>query len=287
MAQLPLAPTVPPYPNDPRRIGLAQHKHLSVTVANLTNRLRAGDIDQRDLETGLQAAQCHIAGLDAFFSATLSPVYYNEYRQENSTIAQRVLDIPELLEILLEHLDVATIMTVYETRRGILDIIEASSKVQDMLSLQVTSSQDGTIRYPFNECLRGRPGSFKCSASLHGLGLFGSGSVMGQLYIGPQRRLPVVGSRWRSMFICHPPPKQMEVEIDRCSMPVKPRLDFGGPQPVKLGLVYSVEGLTIGGVYDLVEKLVDEDAASLPEATEGEDDGWMVSFYCRFTDLEA
>jgi len=89
-----------------------------------------------DAET-LQRAQTGIEALGDFVNNFLSSTYYNEQCPPHARdIAQKVFDIPEILERILLKLDAAKALKAQRVNRQFFDAIEKSVNLQRALSLR-------------------------------------------------------------------------------------------------------------------------------------------------------
>ena len=231
------------------------------------------------------SAQGNVEALQSCFSDIFHhyPDFYNERRTGDSTTAIRVFDIPELLELILENLDVLDLLSFYRCNRSIRDAIDASSKLQQQLSLRAAPA-DSRLRLPlrnFSRFSSGIPrdderGLFATPIVQIGFSSYehiGRGfphSNLGQempekedrtaeihalFHLRPSQALPRVGSRIRQMLITQPPINQMIVSTDCC-----PSYDYSissEPRPL-FPMVENLNGVTVGDLYDCTEKLLNE-----------------------------
>lgn len=69
-----------------------------------------------------------IDGIGEFIRSQLHPMYFNEVRADDSTIAQRVFDIQEILELILVQADFSSILAMSQVNKDIRGKIEGSSR---------------------------------------------------------------------------------------------------------------------------------------------------------------
>ena len=230
--------------NDQRK-ALTHYLSLEQKLENLFSALRNGESDRSQLCSAVAIAQSDAHGIGAFLRSSVAPVYYNEIREEDSTIAVHVFKVPELLETILGYLEIPDILSFYQTSKSGRDIITTSIRLQQTLSLTVSGSSKNKY-FPLATCLANKPGRFCCpsptSPGPHGL--------TAEFCIGPDNRLPSVGERYRQMFIFQPPPKKMKVFVGSSA-------GRNSPNFRHLDDVENPSGLTIGDLLDATGRAIE------------------------------
>lgn len=231
---------------------LSHHRNLQSRLRSITAlaSMVTDDWTKEQLLKEAEGIQNGVDRFDGYLRHILPPKYYNEQRAEDSIAAERVFNIPELLELILEETEHDDIMYMSMVSRNIKAIVEASSKLQTRLHLKLDRSV-GLTRAPYTLFDDHVPG---ISVSLPS-----SGTVTMSIWVshlrsdhGPQ--LPEIGDAWKRKFISQPPPKKMETVV-RCVMGEDIYLYESEHWSVS-----SLEGLTLGDVYEVAE-------ASLAEHT--------------------
>jgi hypothetical protein len=122
---------------------------LEQQISGALKQLESGQCNPQELKSALMSAQGNLHALHSSFGDIFGhhSDFYNERRAEDSTTAVRVFDIPELLEMILDNLDVLDLLSFYQCSRSIRDAIDASSKLQQRLSLRAAPA-DSHLRLP-------------------------------------------------------------------------------------------------------------------------------------------
>ena len=168
--------------------------------------------DHKKLADISLALQRNANGIGRYLSYQIKPKFYNERRLPDSNVADRVLQIPELLELILLNLGAFDILNVASTCHGIQNIVNVSSKLQVRL-FQKPASNIGAENDPFQTPF----GLFERRGFT--VDAFLPDSPAHQAYVDAcftskdDFTLPRVGSKIRSMFICQPAIKNMEVTV--------------------------------------------------------------------------
>ncbi|KAK5691510.1 hypothetical protein LTR97_011503 [Elasticomyces elasticus] len=204
-----------------------------------------------DMETFVQ-------GLDALFSDFLSPVFYNEKQpllaMDDTSAAQKVFDLPELLELVLEYVEEVDVLRFHQVNRSARASIDGSPRLQSRLSLRIDST-DKPRRYPFGNVNSMTPmiSGFRCNPCTPGRryhvdapGPFPEDRVL----VEARFELPVGGvgkidTRCRSMHIAQPPIKDVQLRLRCC--------DKASLNEHKNG-IHSDVGVTIGDLWDAAVK---------------------------------
>ena len=212
---------------------------IATTVSN--------DRVKENLSKELHTIQNDIEGVRKYLSFQLPPKYYNECRTADSTIAQEALNIPELLEWVLLHADVNTVLNMSQVSREIRDSIHASPPLQVKLGFKAANTSvlhtQGLYSTPFSFGFYG----FEVAAY----------SVWGQQspdanfnFTGVTCKLPRIGAAWKRMLICQPPVTEMRAYLD-CTIHTTHRaFDL---------VVTSATGLTVSDLYQAAKRLIEQD----------------------------
>ena len=184
---------------------LANYTQLQTQFSDFTVAVEDGESAKTDILRQLTAIKTSIEGVGKHLSSIVPTRIYNERRSANSTIAHKVLCIPELFELILEHTSVLDVIKVSETCRELKAIIQASPRLQTKLFLRPAGVPAGTetkLKLPPMNCVKWfslRTGFSK------GLSVVARFQVRGGL--------PRVGGLWKRMQLCHPPLKSVELSI--------------------------------------------------------------------------
>ncbi|KAK4892519.1 hypothetical protein LTR27_008983 [Elasticomyces elasticus] len=216
-----------------------------------------GDVAKtmEDLETCVQ-------GLDAFFSDFLSPIFYNEkqplHAMGDTSAAQKVFDLPELLELVLEYVEEVDILRFHQVNRSARASIDGSPRLQSRLSLRIDST-DKPRRYPFGNVNSISPmtSGFICNPNTPGRrfhvdapGPFPEDRVLVQARFDlPASGVGKIDTRCRSMHVAQPPIKDMQLRLRCCD---KALLDEHKSD------IHSDVGVTIGDLWDAAVKAQEE-----------------------------
>ena len=230
---------------DPDRMLLACQRNIKTNITGLINAINNGEHNPQKLVARLEAAHAETEHFGAFLSSFLDPSYYNEYKQENSTIASKVFGMPQILEMMLEHLEAIDILNIYQTCRRIRDIIESSTKVQKLLFLQ-PSNQKRMLQLPPPR--DSHMSELVVQAQSHH-------AEIHVLYTDKKIKPLIIGSRWKRMFICQPPIKDMEL-MTMCRDSEDSL--FASKESYKLFSLSSENGITVGDVFQRAKRMREE-----------------------------
>ncbi|KAK5712360.1 hypothetical protein LTR15_011940 [Elasticomyces elasticus] len=208
-----------------------------------------------DMETFVQ-------GLDAFFSDFLSPVFYNEKQpllaMDDTSAAQKVFDLPELLELVLQYVEEVDVLRFHQVNRSARASIDGSPRLQSRLSLRIDST-DKPRRYPFGNVNSMTPmiSGFRCNPSTPGRryhvdapGPFPEDRVLVDARFEiPVSRVGKIDTRCRSMHIAQPPIKDVQLRLRCCDKALLDEHKNG---------IHSDLGVTIGDLWDAAVKAQEE-----------------------------
>ena len=233
--------------NRQRKI-LDHYFRLKDGIGTLQGEVQARRIQEQDLADRLKAANEDLNVLyEILFRGKIEPLYYNERRRGNSAVVQRVLSLPELVDLILASLDHPELLRMSEVSKSMRDMIEASPSLQLHLS-HIPSLDRKEASFPFAAPPFGSPTDirFICDRDLQGTDIYDQTRIPVSAkftfrFRSPWRRL---GARWRKMFICHPPLLEMRVEV--------------GKEDVISPPVRAKGGITIGDLYDNYKWLREE-----------------------------
>ncbi|KAK5744743.1 hypothetical protein LTR17_001819 [Elasticomyces elasticus] len=198
-----------------------------------------------DLERGSQ-------GLDKFFSQFLDPIFYNEKQpldicpSGSTSAAQKVFDLPELLEEVLGYLSLVDILHVHQVNQSARASIDGSPRLQSKLSLRAANT-DSHLQFPFapaNVVAR-MMAYFTCHRQMRrAADSPAKGQVRIKAAFKPRnRRLGKIDLRCRQMFVTQPPVTFMHIDPGCCNVG-----DHGK------SIVRSAQGITIGDLWDASQK---------------------------------
>lgn len=196
---------------DITRQGLSHYQSLEADLKTTLDGIRRGTIDLEDTINQLQAIEKHVEAVGRYLSSQIEPSYYNEIRPSDSTIAERVLTIPEILELILLNANITSIVAVELASKSIRNIIYGSPKLQikgGLKPLQPPENQPPKHHSPLKtwelwrtgvDVTPNHPGCFVEIARQKGGGA------------------PSFCTRWQRMLICQPPVKLMRA-MRRCNI---------------------------------------------------------------------
>ncbi|KAK5738356.1 hypothetical protein LTR17_006075 [Elasticomyces elasticus] len=246
--------------HDEQRDGIAkalEHQQKLGHAISLLRRQQAAlgvssDRANGDVANTLDDMETCAQGLGAFFSDFLNPVFYNEkqplHTMGDTSSAQKVFDLPELLELVLEYVEEVDVLRFHQVSRSARASIDGSPRLQSRLSLRIDST-DKPRRYPFSNVNSIAPlaSGFSCNPNTPGRryhadapGPFPEDRVL------VQARFDISGvgkidTRCRSMHIAQPPIKDMQLRLQCCD---KALLDEHKSD------IHSDVGVTIGDLWD-------------------------------------
>lgn len=224
---------------DAERRRLSHYQQLHTHLNGIIAKVRNGVINADETLKQLQDIREHVDGVGDYMSSHLPPTCYNEVRGDSSTIAERVLNIPDVLELILLNAEVVGIVAMEQVSKSIRDIIYASPKLQIKTGLKPLSRQEGqSLSYfsPFNEQQFLRVGlsaltrENRCEVHIHKQ---------------KTAKLITPGSRWTKTLVCQPPLKVM-----------KAKLLCGGCWSYRVrDTITSTSGLTLSDIYDKAQNM--------------------------------
>lgn len=171
------------------------------------------------------------------------PEYFAEHCPPHATgLAQKVFNIPELLEMILENLDMNHLLGVMCLNRQFHDAVEYSPKFQKRLSLvpqedfHLPLNQESLPRI-FMDINNGETGS-------SGYPAWNQEVVVAEFF----DTLPRLGPRCRRMLVANPPVKEMKAFVNCCPM-------RNGGVHVE-ARVRNEKGVTMGDLLDMATQLM-------------------------------
>lgn len=261
--------------------------------------------DYRKAEASATARQS-IDGIRDFFSAFLATKFYPELHAAGAPNQQhRIFQATSLVEYMLSFVGVADLFTLRQVNKPLRNQIDQSEVLQ--YRTYRSTDLDGHFKTPFeagSECskLTGITvdAIFSCNTAMLGIekppGHF---AAVLEVRFDPKHSKTAVPNRYYpygAMFLSQPPPTEIDVFPDCCSRgtysstyaahhqdPLNAAMALGRLQPV--GKVVSNTGLTVGHIYDAIERIREEHRIC-PHAIEilnHDDDGnyWpTISFGC-------
>ncbi|KAK5677499.1 hypothetical protein LTS10_010071 [Elasticomyces elasticus] len=256
--------------HDEQRDGIAkalEHQQNLGHAISLLRRQQAAlgassDRANGDVANTMDDMDTCVQGLDAFFSDFLSPIFYNEKQplhfKGDTSAAQRVFDLPELLELVLEYVEEVDVLRFHQVNRSARASIDGSPRLQSRLSLRIDST-DKPRRYPFGNVNSITPmaSGFICTPNTPGRryhvdapGPFPEDRVLVQARFElPASGVGKIDTRCRSMHVAQPPIKDMQLRLRCCD---KALLDEHKSD------IHSDAGVTIGDLWDAAVKAQEE-----------------------------
>lgn len=169
----------------------------------------SNDSVKETLSEELQTIHNDVEGVRKYLSFIISPKFYNERRQKDSTIAERVLNIPKLFELITMKADLVTIVSMSQVSRTFKSNIEASSTLQVKIGFKAMDPS----KLLANKCsvpvIHRFP--FKFRVEHHRLRKeLPAGSVKAKFELSRKTmQLPQIGTTWKRMLVCNPPVTEM------------------------------------------------------------------------------
>lgn len=229
---------------------LIRHRTALIQQQGLQRKITAAlqaPNDELAIRDALESMQTDVDGLETFFRTITLSQLYNEQRPPNAKdVAQKVFEIPEILEMILMKLEPVSLLVVMQTNPLFRDSVLASVKLQRRLSLL----PDNDCHFDTLPAGHVMPG-FKCRLYTTVRGLMADEEVLNVEF---HRKLKL-GARSRAMGFCQPPLTEMKVYINCCAAHASARPFL--PKPA-LRTVRTEAGLTIGDLYDEHERMLKE-----------------------------
>lgn len=269
------------------RKALDHQQKLEQTIASMRRHPAAGGpCDATFSDAKLDELEHNIHGLKTFFSDILKPVFYNERQRyyerqpldaqpEEVSAAQEVLDLPELLELILQYLTIPDILHFQQVNRSARANVDGSPRMLSVLSLRA-DLPDGHLRLPFAGPMFPTRTSFVCQAVNWPRKTPNSVEVSASFtdILWQGRPLPRIGSRYRSMFVAQPPIKEMSAMLPCCAYKPKSGIPF---------TIRSETGLTIGDLHDAAMSLREAHRMCPFASVQGHDEEGFVKVHVDFT----
>ena len=251
-----------------KRAVLSHEQEIELNLAGLLRDVEDGRLGQSELKAAILATQYHVQGVKTYLSQTIEPRLYNESRSTTSTIAKKVFDIAELLELILDHLTIPDILKMSAVDRDIRNAIKGSKKMQTKLALRPASA-DSYMSTAFDEGCLNREGGFRSTITNSKYlrerrsGFLPASSdaeneftVRAEFLPYPGEHLSKIGSTYRSIFICSPVIKEMKAHVVCCQTPNPWWTTV--PSEDSVYTITSKTGITIGDLYDCAKMIMDE-----------------------------
>ena len=248
------------------RTALSHNQKLLADLARTISEIQRGGCSNNEIVSKLSAIQDDAKAFAKHLSHRLPPKYYNEIRTRDSTAAERVLNLPELLELILLPAGVREIMAMEQVNKSIRDTIKAAPRLQMALYLKPETSPENapeekpdvdrrilrTFLSDFGEAKEDRyrshfarvrrfPGFEVTLRQNEVEATFRKGSGDGGM--------PKIGDRSMKMLLCQPPVKSLSVIAlgETCGM-IKCSKN-------KQGEITSETGLTVADLYERAKQM--------------------------------
>lgn len=204
------------------RAVVADQRHLQNSITHLLHKVSLDCLDRDHLGRSLTAMQESVKGIDSYLREWIDAEIYAESCPPGAIgLAQRVFNIPELLEEILSYLTMGELLAAQYINRQFRDAVNASTRLQRKLSLLPHSSP--YFYAPFEE--DEAPG-FQFNSTVDDMYKFQTLSAEKKMASGQdndprvmQARftvdLPRIGFRCRRMFVVQPPITKM-IAIPHC-----------------------------------------------------------------------
>lgn len=250
-----------------QRDALAHHQALERSLDQLT----ASHQHQDTLPTDtLTAMQTHLQGLKEFLGQISQTAIYNEVRSVDSTTAQDVFYVPEILELILSELPLRDLLTMQRVSRYMKTTIDKSSRLQTKLFFRPAStSSPFTAPHPLELTLIA-PGFFCEPIDVNGnpsQEVPKELTIKASFYLRAKQTLPLITPNGRRMLICQPPIQEIEVKVECCPQAwtiegpeeqAVPGVSFPlGPRTHLVCKLQNPLGLTIGDLHDCAKEVTE------------------------------
>ncbi|PPJ53875.1 hypothetical protein CBER1_04603 [Cercospora berteroae] len=252
--------------DDEFRAAVEHHASLDAALKQMELLANSGDtVSSEAIRAALTSARAGAAGLDSHLRNTGRPSLYTERCPDRARgLAQRVFDVPELLELILSKLPVLELLKCYRVNHQWRDAIESSVNLQRQLSLRA-DTLDGHFQNVFQGRICGYsevlPGfgtraffSTHRALSSYEETLPGNEILFKAEFASTNDyfRMPKkIGARVRRMYICQPPVKELKVYLECCRYNFTHHSDDHDRHSAT---VTNENGLTIG---DLLDKTIE------------------------------
>lgn len=207
-----------------------------------------------------ESIESSLEGLRNFISSMAHPHLFNERSSTNwqHRVAQKVFEIPELLEKILLDTDMRDIIHMRQQSRTIQANIEGSPKLRRRLfilpqpfsSLQLPSLFDNS---PFFAIGVARKYNFVLGQLLLPFDnrRFPTCTLNAKFFTISPRKLCPAGKSLQATLLCQPPIKEMEYRFKCC-----------GAQPghVRTGTIKASGGITLGHLYTKTKEIIEAHA---------------------------
>lgn len=100
-----------------RAVILHYHKLRSIIAENTTK--MKNEHSKKDFESVFHQIEKATEGIGRYLSYQLKPNYYNKVRADDSETATTTFCIPEILELVLQHVNHRDLLTMTQVSRGI------------------------------------------------------------------------------------------------------------------------------------------------------------------------
>ena len=134
---------------------LVHYHELQSNITTLIADAHQNHWDPGRLANASLALQSNVNGIGRYQSKRVDTKFYNERRLPDSTMASKVFQIPELLELVLMNLNAFDIVNMASTCHNIRDIVDASSELQVAMfqrAANITNSEGTKFETPFHVC---------------------------------------------------------------------------------------------------------------------------------------
>ena len=234
---------------------MASHRSLAQSLSSIQRALQNGSNNTNHLKSLLSKATVDLDTVGQYLSCSIEPIYYNEAMPSTSTAAaRRTFAIPELLELILDHLPIPSILAFSQTCKAQHTRIQHSKHLQTTLSLRAAPASSH-FRAPFEDCRLAAPGGdFYCRAPGERLTyVFTSPENIAEAQLditaaffprGLEQRLPRIGPTYRRMFLTQPPITTLNPSLRCCAGTVK--------------ILQREPGITIGDLHDYYQDIVEK-----------------------------
>ena len=200
-------------------------------------------------QTNLKSIEASTEGMHDFIASFAHPELFIERSASNGAdrVAQKVFNVPELLELILIETDTNTVRTMCEVSQTIRANINGSRQLQRLAF--TLADQSGPLRFP--SILSGRS-EFKMHAQREYSGLDSCYFLVNIRALFPRQykvkgtKMPYVGDAILATLICQPPLTQMDYTFHCCQ-----GLQWHGRLRVP-------SGITVGSLYAKAKQIEDE-----------------------------
>ena len=253
---------------------LADQTRLSSVIQKLSlNPSHNGDELPEEVLSTLNGS---VRSIESFLSAFLATRFYNERHAESASgRPHRIFDLSKLVEYMLGFVSILDLFTMRQVNKLLRDTIDRSEELQNKMHFVPDRGSIFTTHFGRGSKCSLLSGLICEVVSTWNTALLGAEEASGTFQVAMEVRfnaslsrvsVPNRGYTYRAMHICQPPATEMDVFPDCCSKyncsstysiydsdPLNAFLGLGRLHSASK--ITSATGITIGDLYDAIEKV--------------------------------